>query len=152
MKTAILGNSGSGKTTLARSLVAAEDVLSLDAVAWNPGPERKPVEESRTLIAAFLEGREQWAVEGCYADLLAFVLPACDELVWLNPPVETCLARCRTRAHEPDKFATKAEQDAALAYLLEWVADYETRDDEFGLAAHRRLYDAYNGNKRVVRG
>ena len=151
MKLAILGNSGSGKTTLARRLIGSGDgVLSLDAVAWNPGPERKSIAESRAMIEAFAEERAQWAIEGCYADLLAIVLPECDELIWLNPPVETCLARCRARQHEPDKFATKAEQDAALAYLLEWVAEYETRDDEFGLKAHRRLYDGFDGPKRIV--
>ena len=48
----------------------------------------------------------------------------------------------------PEKYASKAEQDERLEFLLAWVRDYETRDDEFSLREHRRLFDGFPGVKR----
>jgi hypothetical protein len=31
--------------------------------------------------------------------------------------------------------------------LLGWVREYETRDDEFSLREHRRLFDTHEGKK-----
>jgi hypothetical protein len=41
----------------------------------------------------------------------------------------------------------KEEQDARLDFLLRWVREYESRDDEYSLLAHRRLYDSFPGSK-----
>lgn len=35
-----------------------------------------------------------------------------------------------------------------LAQLIDWVREYDTRDDEYGLRCHRRLFDAFAGPKR----
>ena len=32
--------------------------------------------------------------------------------------------------------------------LIAWVREYETRDDEYGLERHRRIYEQFNGPKR----
>ena len=86
-------------------------------------------------------------VEGCYADLLALVLPSCTQLVFLNPGVDACVANARARPWEPHKYATKEAQDANLDMLIGWIRDYATRGDEFSLAAHRALFDAFTGDK-----
>jgi hypothetical protein len=57
---------------------------------------------------------------------------------------------CRARPWEPHKYASKAEQDANLPMLLDWVRAYDSRDDEFSLRAHRRLFKSFNGPKREV--
>lgn len=31
--------------------------------------------------------------------------------------------------------------------LIDWVREYETRDDEFSLREHRRLFDTHDGPK-----
>ena len=36
----------------------------------------------------------------------------------------------------------------ATNQLVAWVREYETRDDEYGLARHRAIFDAYAGRKR----
>lgn len=38
-------------------------------------------------------------------------------------------------------------QDANLRMLIGWVREYETREDEFSLREHRRLFDAHGGPK-----
>lgn len=153
----IFGNSGAGKSTLARQLAAEHGLahLDLDTLAWQPGavpPQRRPLAESAREIRAFTALHPSWVVEGCYSDLLEQALPECTELVFLNPGVDACIAHCRARPWEPHKYASQAEQDANLALLLDWVRAYETRDDEFSLRSHRRLYDNFAGLKRELRG
>lgn len=161
----ILGNSGSGKTTLARRLAARGEsvfvqdglpadgapVLSLDAVAFVDGtPERRPLADSVAELARFADAHDAWVVEGCFGDLAEAALARADGLLFLNPGVEACLAHCRARPWERDKFPTRQAQDALLAGLLDWVARYDERDDEYGLRRHRAVFDAFAGPKREL--
>jgi adenylate kinase family enzyme len=151
----IFGNSGSGKTTLARQRAAALRCphLDLDTVAWAEDcaqPTRRALEDSAREIEGFLEESSSWVVEGCYADLLELVIPQATEIVFLNPGREICQENCRQRPWEPHKYATPEEQDANLGMLLEWVAGYEVREDEFSLGAHRELFEGYRGVKMEV--
>ncbi|MEO8180301.1 MAG: methyltransferase domain-containing protein [Deltaproteobacteria bacterium] len=152
----IFGNAGAGKSTLARQLAREHGLahLDLDTLAWQPDvpPQRRPLAQSARGIRAFTAQHPAWVVEGCYSDLLELALPDCTELVFLNPGVEACIAHCRARPWEPHKYASKAEQDANLALLLDWVRQYETRDDELSLRSHRRLYDGFAGLKRELQG
>lgn len=146
----IYGNAGSGKTTMATQLAAAlhAPVLALDDIAWLDAAVRRPVEASIAELRAFIRANEQWVIEGCYGDLIDAALPHCTELRFVNPGVEACVARCRERAWEPDKFETPEAQDAMLETLIGWVRQYETRDDEFSLTRHRAIFDAFTGVKR----
>lgn len=147
----IVGNSGSGKSTLARRLSQNEALahLDLDTLAWEPEtpPRRRPLDESAQAIAAFMDAHEAWVIEGCYADMAAVALPRCTRLFFLNPGVEQCVANARARPWEPHKYPSKAEQDAKLAMLIEWIRGYETRHDSLSLEAHRALFDSFGGNK-----
>lgn len=146
----ILGNSGSGKTTLARRLVGDREVpvLSLDAIAWDPGPVRRPIEDSERALVEFVISNDEWVVEGCYGDLVRAAFPHANTLWFLDPGTDRCLSHCRARPHEADKFATAEEQDAALAHLLEWVARYDERDDEYGRRSHQSAFDDFPGRRR----
>lgn len=146
----IVGNSGSGKSTLARRLAAERCIphLDLDTLAWAAPAVRRPLEESAALVEDFVRENPEWVVEGCYASLLEVALRSATELSFLNPGVEACVRNCRARPWEPHKYASKEEQDERLEFLLGWVREYEARDDEYSLAAHRRLFDAFAGPKR----
>jgi adenylate kinase family enzyme len=153
--------------------------LDLDTLAWRPTvpPERRPVADSARDIAAFVAAGERWVIEGCYADLVEVVLagtersprpqarrpeglelrwqgPAeqicADRLLWLDPGIEACLANARARPWEPHKYPSQAAQDENLAMLLDWIRDYETRDDVCSRAAHRALFDRFRGDKLAL--
>jgi adenylate kinase family enzyme len=151
MRIAILGNSGSGKSTLARAIAARSGaaVLDLDTVAWEPGRvavPRSPEAAERDVIA-FCEANTAWVVEGCYASLVRVALRFAPRLVFLDPGEERCLENCRARPWEPHKYASQAEQDERLAFLLSWVSDYYARDGDLSLREHVACFEEYSGPK-----
>jgi adenylate kinase family enzyme len=150
MRIVLLGNAGAGKSTMARRLIGDQPIprLSLDEIAWHNGPKRRPMDESLQVLGQFLTSNDRWVIEGCYGDLVEAALSHCTELRFLNPGVETCVAHCKRRPWEPSKFSTTDEQDKMLGTLLAWVRDYETRNDEYGLKRHRRIYEQFTGPKR----
>ncbi|PKM22132.1 MAG: shikimate kinase [Gammaproteobacteria bacterium HGW-Gammaproteobacteria-14] len=152
MRMILLGNAGSGKSTLAKRLIGGQPAtrLSLDEVAFRDGAERRPLEDSIADVRRFIAGNESWIIEGCYADIIEPILDECEELVFLNPGVDVCIAHCRARPWEPEKFASREEQDKNLENLIAWVAAYNTRSDEYGLEQHQAVYRAFTGKKREL--
>jgi ribosomal-protein-alanine N-acetyltransferase len=155
MRILVFGNSGSGKTTLARRIGAQHQlaVLDLDNVVWSPTEPGvfRPDAEIADALASFVQANSSWIIEGCYGKWMEHLLPHCNEIVFCNPPEEVCLANCRARQWEQNKFKTKEEQDRWLPALLDWVRAYYTREDDLSLAAHRRLFDAFGGAKKEIR-
>jgi SAM-dependent methyltransferase len=151
----VIGNSGSGKTTLASRLARDEGMahLDLDTLAWLPTdpPTRRDLAASAGEIRRFTAGHDRWVIEGCYADLAQLASGDATELVFLNPGVEACVRHCRARPWEPHKYPSREAQDRNLAMLIDWVRRYDERDDPCSLAAHRALYDAFEGSKRELR-
>ena len=72
------------------------------------------------------------------------------ELRFLNPGIETCVAHCNRRPWEPSKFSSTEQQDAMLSQLIQWVQEYQTRDDEYGLKRHRQVFDRFSGPKHDI--
>ncbi len=157
MRVVVFGNSGAGKSTYAKDIAQSEGLahLDLDTLAWEPDvtpPKRRGLADSAAAIARFKAANPRWVIEGCYADLIARVLDDTTSMVFMNPGVETCVARARARPWEPHKFETKEAQDAALPFLLEWIRAYKTREDPaFSYAAHRALFDGFSGTKRELK-
>lgn len=149
MRTLIIGNSGSGKTTLGRRLAHLEHArfMSLDELAFVEGVTRQPLHKSVGDGLTFLRAHPRVVLEGCYADIGHGLVAELERLVLLNPGTQTCVAHCRARPWEPDKFASEAAQNALLNNLIEWVATYDEREDEYGLRAHRALFDVFAGAK-----
>lgn len=152
MKIMIVGNAGSGKSTLSRRLIAGNPAarLSLDEVVFHGGTERRRLQDGVADVKRFVAENESWIIEGCYSDIIEPILTGCEELISPNPGVDVCVAHCRARPWEPEKFRSKEEQDENLGNLIEWVRAYETRRDESGLARHRALYDSFKGKKREL--
>lgn len=153
----VFGNSGSGKSTLAKRLASDYPSLAhldLDTIAWqaNSGvPQRKPLPDATSELDVFCLEHTSWVMEGCYADLLSHVAPEAELAIYLNLSAELCQENAQNRPWEPHKYPTKEAQDANLAMLLDWIADYETReDDSFSRAAHERLWKGFQGQKVEV--
>jgi len=154
-KVLVFGNSGSGKSTLAaeisRSRAAAH--LDLDTLAWcadNP-TQRAPIEALRTKLVAFIDTNHEWVIEGCYTDLLELVVTDATEMIYMNLSVEACIENARRRPWEPHKYASRADQDANLDMLVEWIAQYPVRSDTFSQSAHLKLYENFSGAKSMIR-
>jgi len=150
MRLVLLGNAGAGKSTMARRIIGDRSIprLSLDQIAWDDGPKRKPLEVSLRMLSDFIDSHKEWVIEGCYGDLIEAALPYCTELRFLNPGVEVCVAHCHRRPWEPEKFSSPENQAAMLGILVQWVRKYETRDDEYGLKWHRQVFEQFDGPKR----
>lgn len=123
-------------------------LLDLDAIAFGEVTVRRPLAESLVMLHEFIAAHLAWVIEGCYGSLIEAALPHCSELRFLNPGVEVCVANCCRRPWEPHKYASPEGQDERLAFLITWVRQYPTRDDEYSLACHRALFDAFQGIKR----
>ena len=151
MRIAIVGNSGSGKSTLAREIAAAHSIVSLDldTVAWEPGKiaVARPADAAAVDVRVFCSAYESWVVEGCYAALVFQTFEQSPILLFIDPGVDACLANCRSRPWEPHKYASKAEQDEKLEFLLSWVREYYSREGELSLPAHQSLFESYRGPK-----
>ena len=150
MKLILLGNAGAGKSTMAHRIIGDEPIpsLSLDQITWDHGPKRKPLEVSLRLLHDFIQSNDRWIIEGCYSDLIQAALPYCTELRFLNPGIEVCVAHCHRRPWEPEKYSSPEDQAAMLTRLVQWVREYETREDEYGLRQHRQVFEQFAGRKR----
>jgi len=154
----IFGNSASGKSTLAKKLAKQYNIahLDLDTLAWLPAtsptspPQRQRVALSVAQINDFIVQHQAWVIEGCYSDLLQQTLESCSEVVFLNLAIDACIANAKKRPWEAHKYKTKAEQDANLSMLIDWITQYESRNDAFSKAAHQKLYEQFKGKKREI--
>lgn len=155
MRIAIIGNSGSGKSTLARRLQQKHSLafLELDSIVWEPGKIAVLRDEAaiESDLNRFLRENDSWVIEGCYGELVRKALVEKPELIFLNPDESVCVENNRRRPWEPHKYASKEAQDAMLENLLLWVRGYYRRDDQWSLAAHRVIFDAYQGPKKEIR-
>jgi adenylate kinase family enzyme len=152
-KVLIFGNSGSGKSTFAKKLRQSDDLahLDLDTLAWQDTlpPERKPLIESKQELLTFIQSNESWVIDGGYVDLLEMAASYANEIIFLNLPVDDCIANAKNRPWEPHKYDSKQEQDANLEMLIGWIADYYKRQDPFSSFAHTVFYNKFLGKKMM---
>ncbi len=96
----IVGNAGSGKSTLARRLGKrfGLPVVPLDALSWDPGWRRVPVETLRSRLRAAMSG-DRWITDGNYASCTFDLrLPRADLFIWVERPWLQCVWRVLQRA------------------------------------------------------
>ena len=142
-RTLIIGNSGSGKSWLAERLAAQLKVpwIDLDKIHWISDEHSIARPYAAALgIARVAADEEQWVIEGVYGWIVSELMHRATALIWLCVDDESCVANIRQREQKPDN-------DELLKALLEWAASYRMREDSSGFAAHRQLFEAFNGSK-----
>lgn len=149
IRVVIYGNSGSGKSTLGRTYATIPGVhyLDLDEITWEASGVRKAIEQSRKELNAFIAAHREWVIEGCYGSLIEEATRVAGELIFLNPGVEECQRNCRHRPWEPHKYDSPESQDRNLDRLLDWIAEYDTRTDEYSRQVHEKIFADYPGKK-----
>lgn len=155
IRAVIFGNSGAGKTTLVRRLWGGRGipVLTLDNIAWldTYPPRRRADELAFADIDRFTGANGNWVVEGCYGSLISHAAASANLMYFLNIGVEACVSNCRARLWEPNKYPSREAQDENIEMLVAWVRMYEQRDDDCSLAAHRRIFETFPGEKFEIR-
>jgi len=151
MKILVFGNSGSGKSTYAKAIAERHALvhLDLDTIVWEPGQVAvpRPAADVDRSLQDFLGTHPRWIIEGCYGELVAAAAPHGDELVFLNPGLEVCLANNRKRPWEPHKYGSVEAQKAMLENLQAWVTGYYVRSDDWSYQRHRHIFDTHKGIK-----
>lgn len=144
-KVIIIGCPGSGKSTLARALhqKTGLPLYHLDMMYWNA--DKTTVEKSvfRNRLSAVLE-EDAWIVDGNYSSTMEMRLQACDTVIFLDFPLDVCLAGIKERQGKPrsDMPWIETEQDEEF---VEFIKGYQEMQRPLVLALLGRYPD-----KKVV--
>lgn len=118
-KIIVIGCPGSGKSTFSRELhnITKLPLFHLDMMYWNA--DKSTVEKS-----VFLERlenviqKEEWIIDGNYASTMELRLQECDTVIFLDYPVEVCLAGI-------------AEREGKERADMPWIEPENEDDEEF---------------------
>jgi adenylate kinase family enzyme len=120
-KVLILGCPGSGKSTFARALAARTGLplIHLDNVWWRADGSHISRDEFDRALAGLLAG-EKWIMDGDYSRTYEDRVRACDTVIFLDYPEETCMAGivARVGQNRPDMPWTESTLDPELVAMV----------------------------------
>ena len=120
----IIGCPGSGKSTFARALAAKKGLplYYLDMMYWNPDRTTKPKEEFRAALRETVSLPE-WIIDGNYGSTLEIRMEVCDTVIFLDYPVEVCIAGVEERRGKPRPDMPWVEVEPDLEFI-EFIKKY----------------------------
>ena len=120
----IIGCPGSGKSTFARALAAKTGLplYYLDMMYWNPDRTTKPKEEFRAALRETV-ALPEWIIDGNYGSTLEIRMEACDTVIFLDYPVEVCIAGVEERRGKPRPDMPWVEVEPDLEFI-EFIKKY----------------------------
>ena len=126
-KILIIGCPGSGKSTLARALHEKTGIplCHLDMLYWNADKTVVEKEVFLDRLSAVL-ATERWIMDGNFSSTMEMRLAACDAVIFLDYPLDICLAGVRARRGKPrpDLPWIETEEDAEfMAYIKGFAAE-----------------------------
>ena len=117
----VIGCTGSGKSTVSRALHNKTGIplYHLDMMYWNA--DKTTVEKSVFLerLSAVLE-KDEWIIDGNYGSTMELRMAACDTVIFLDYPLEVCLAGIKERRGKPrsDMPWIEIEEDAEFIEFI----------------------------------
>lgn len=124
-KVIVIGCPGSGKSTFARALhqITGLPLCHLDMLFWNP--DKTTVEKSVFLerLSHVLQ-QDVWIIDGNFSSTMELRLQECDTVIFLDYPVELCLAGVRQRRGQPraDLPWVETEEDGEF---MEYIQNFQ---------------------------
>ena len=120
----IIGCPGSGKSTFARALAAKTGLplYYLDMMYWNLDRTTKPKEEFRAALRETVSLPE-WIIDGNYGSTLEIRMEVCDTVIFLDYPVEVCIAGVEERRGKPRPDMPWVETEPDLEFI-EFIKKY----------------------------
>ncbi|WP_430244235.1 AAA family ATPase [Neorhizobium sp. DAR64861/K0K2] len=148
-RTLIFGNGGTGKTWMARELGAIlnRQVIHLDDVRWMPGHYGVARDNQLVFNEVAEAGQaDTWVMEGVYGWLAKAVLPRITSLIWIDLPVDECIANVRARGIQG------GGSEASFQELINWIREYRGRENSStSYESHYKLFDAHAGTKVLLK-
>lgn len=143
----IIGNSGAGKSTFARRLrdLTGLPLHYLDRIWHRPDKTTITREEFDARLKAILQ-EEQWIIDGGYTRTLELRLAACDTVIFLDYPLETCLAGVEARRNTVREDMPWIETEADPEFLA-WIRDFPQQK----LPKIEALLARYREGRRIIR-
>ena len=120
----IIGCPGSGKSTFARGLAEKTGLplYYLDMMYWNPDRTTKPKDEFRAALRETV-ALPEWIIDGNYGSTLELRMEACDTVIFLDFPVEVCIAGVEERRGKPRPDMPWVETEPDLEFI-EFIRKY----------------------------
>lgn len=123
----LIGSPGAGKSTLARSIqpLTGLPLYYLDQLFWNADRTTVSREVFQQRLQKVLD-EDTWIIDGNYSRTMEERIQRCDTVIFLDYPVEVCLAGARERVGtvRPDMPWIEEETDPEF---LDLIRDFPTR-------------------------
>ena len=123
----VIGCPGSGKSTLSQEIHNRTGIplFHLDMMYWNA--DKTTVEKRIFLerLYSVLE-KDEWIIDGNYTSTMELRIAACDTVIFLDYPLDICLAGIRERRGKPrsDMPWIETEEDAEF---IEFIKSYNEK-------------------------
>ena len=127
-KIMVIGCPGSGKSTFSRALHNRTGIplFHLDMLYWNPD---KTTVEKNLFLQRLQEilNTDQWILDGNYNSTMALRMQACDTVIFLDYPLEMCLAGLSERQGKIRSDMPWVEADGEDPEFIRFVQDFPTQ-------------------------
>ena len=128
-KIIVIGCPGSGKSRLSRKLCAklGMPLCHLDMLYWNAD---KTTVEKRLFLERLGDamGKEEWIIDGNYASTMEIRMKACDTVIFLDFPTNTCLSGIKERLGKPRSDMPWVESEESDDEFIEFIKNYNLQN------------------------